>query len=691
MTQPTGGYVGSILILNLTDSSYEVISTEPYYQWGGGNGMATALFWDYCQDKTVAAFDEKNVVVIATSPFSGTPAPSGASRMDLVGIGSYSDPEWFTRSSMGGRMSTMLKCAGYDALVITGKAPEHTWVNIVNDRVEFKSAEGLWGLDTTETQLAIWDEVMEGTPDGEWFELTDYRDGGRTTQKPSILCIGPASENLARVGTITSDGAHSAGQSGLGAVWGSKNLKAISCLGTGSVPVADPMALLDLRVEYQKQFTYNVDDPVLENPFPDATAFDGTMFDHVTRQPGADGASWHSRDLLTRPYGCVGCVRNCRHNFDDGFANGAMCAASQYYLVADKKEDMLYAAGMLNKLGINGFERSVLSYCLDLYKMGVLGPGKQIDSNIPFDKYGSREFVEEMLFAIAYRTDIGADLADGTTRAIKKWGRWEEDSKSGLIKYPQWGYREHYEARAETDWSYGSLFSERDMNCHSFNWHVHWMPTACDMVGMDPLLSAEEVVTLMSEATGLDKASFDYSDEGIYTDDRLKGVAWIMHYGRFWLNSIGLCDSVWPQLISYESADGTHTGSSPSFEPRMYKAVTGMDMSLEDGLELGKKIFTLARAIWCLEGRTPEMEVFANYVYDVPVDSDYWLIECKDGQWQYTTCHGRTLDREKFESVKPRFYELEGWNAETGVPTRETLEGYGLTDVADTLEAAGKL
>ena len=99
--QATGGYMGRILVLDMTAKIAEVIDTDPYEQWGGGHGMGSALFWDYCKDKTVGPFDPGNVVTISSNPFSGTPVPSSSARVEIQGIGSFPDPEWFTRSSMG--------------------------------------------------------------------------------------------------------------------------------------------------------------------------------------------------------------------------------------------------------------------------------------------------------------------------------------------------------------------------------------------------------------------------------------------------------------------------------------------------------------------------------------------------------------------------------------------------------------
>lgn len=687
MPQATGGFVGKILIIDLTAQTAETIDSTPYQQWGGGHGMGSALFWDFCEDKTAGPFDEANIVTVCTNPFSGTPVPSASARVEIQGIGSFADPEWFTRSSMGGRIGGMIKAAGYDAYLVKGKAPEKTWVNVINGEVEFRSADELWGLDTAQTQEAIWDRVTGGTPDGEWYTVGTSRDGGRTTQKPAVMCIGPTGENLGRTATITHDASHHAGQSGLGAVWGSKNLKAVSFLGTGSVPVADPAALIDLRVEFQQKFSYNVDDPVLETPNPDAA-----VYGFITRHPGFNGIYWNARDMISRPYGCQGCFRNCRHNFEDGVGNGIMCAASLFYMSADNLKDQIRAADLQNKLGMNGFETSIISYCRNLYKMGVMGPGKEIESNLPFDKFGSWEFAEAFIKAIAYREDIGADLAEGSARAVKKWGRWEEDSANGTFQYPQWGYYYHYDPRLEVEWSYASVMSERDVNEHGLNWHVHWMPMICSMVGEEPLISAEDMAMRLAESTTLgDPMCFDYSEEGIYSDATIEKVAWMRHYGRFWVQSMGMCDWLWPHLIEYASPTGDIRPATPDFEPRMYKAVTGIDITFEESLEMGKKIYTLDRAIWHMQGRHRDQEVFAEFVYSLPTSAPYPLPVYEDGTWSYGACLDRTLDRERFETVKDRFYEHEGWDVSTGCPTRETLESYDLGHVADALVAAGAL
>ena len=334
------------------------------------------------------------------------------------------------------------------------------------------------------------------------------------------------------------------------------------------------------------------------------------------------------------------------------------------------------------------------SYLNNLHEMGVMGVGKEIDTNLPFDRYGQPEFAEALVRDVTYRTGIGDDLAEGWARAANRWGRYQEDTDSGLLAFPQWGYAQHYDPRLEVEWSYGSLMGDRDINEHCFNWQTHWMPTITGMAGVEPLVSAEELVNIIAEKTipyTGDPFMWDYSEgpTGIYSDHRAKEIAWHRRYTRFWKQSIGYCDWVWPFFLNTNSPD--MLGASPEGEPKFLNAVTGKNWSFADGIEAGRKIWNLNRAIWALQGRHRDMEKFSGYVHTKPTDAPYWLTVHEDGQWKYSDCIGRVLNKTKFEEWKTKFYEFEGWDTSSGWPTRATLEELGLGKVADELGAAGKL
>lgn len=681
-----GGYVGKILYVNLTDGRIEEIPTEKYEEWGGGHGMGSALFFDIVKDKTIDGFHPDNLVTMMTSPLSGTLAPSASGRTEAGYIGVYSYPiGWYTRSNFGGRFAGMLKYAGWDGIAIQGKAKKPVWLNIVNGKVTIEDAKDLWGLDTYETQEEIWKTVSGGNAaDGTWYGLDTSRDSGRTTQRPAVAAIGQAGENLVRSAIVLHDAGNAAGQGGLGAVFGSKNLKAVSAIGTGSINVADPKALLDVRMELQEKFGYNVDEPSLESPV-DNFAFYGAL----TSAPGY-GPLLQAIEQPARAQGCMGCYKNCRRKLASGVSNEDQCVESLYYMGGTTQAIQNEATDLIDKYGLNTYDVKGHDYLLALYKMGVLGKGKAIDTDLPFDKYGSLEFIQAYTKAIAMREGIGDDLAEGFPRAAEKWGRLE-DLATGLLDHPNWGFKQHYDPRLEVEWSYGSILGDRDINEHDLNWHVYWQAYIRSMVGQDPIIPAEEVVKLLAEHTGLgDPMGFNYSEEGIYSEAKAKTIAWHRHYTRFWKQSVLYCDWAWPNLINYNNGDD-HTGASPGYEPRIFNAVTGMNLTYDQGLEIGRKIWNLDKAIWTLQGRHRDQEVFAGYVYDVPTVAPYSLPVYEKGAWSFSANLGRTLDRSKWEGFKTTFFTLEGWDPKTGWPTRATLSTLGLDNVADELESKKKL
>ncbi|MHC4351684.1 MAG: aldehyde ferredoxin oxidoreductase C-terminal domain-containing protein [Planctomycetota bacterium] len=190
-----------------------------------------------------------------------------------------------------------------------------------------------------------------------------------------------------------------------------------------------------------------------------------------------------------------------------------------------------------------------------------------------------------------------------------------------------------------------------------------------------------------------DELMLDYSDENMYSQSIAKLVSWHRYYTRFWKQSALFCDGRWPDFLNLYARH--KIGSTGQAEPKFFKAVTGRSVTFSDGIELGKKIWNLDNAIWTLQGRHRDMVEFADFVYEKPaagVDGPkHCLPVRKNGKWQYANLLGRHLDRERFEQFKTTFYNLQGWNAETGYPTRKTLESIGLKRVADELDSLGRL
>lgn len=720
------GYTGKILRINLTDKKASTIETEKYMKWIGGHGIGSAIFFDLVRDKTIDGFNPRNVVTIMTSPLTGTMTPGGASRTEIQGIGVQTYPlGWFTRSNIGGRFGPMLKYAGWDGLVIEGKAGHPVWIDIRNQNVRFRDAEGLWGLDTWESQKKIWKLVQDNPISGSWSEIGEGEACGRTTQRPAVMAIGPAGENLGRIAAIIHDAGNASGQGGFGGIWGAKNLKAISVIGTGGVEVNDPFELLEARAWAKKNYMFNIEDP------SKIDAEHSLLGDPTVRSAMSMAASplpivfWHRRKE-SRPQACIGCPAGCRARNDTGLGNESACAETIIYAYPDMKKqsrlwvriacsiietafdenaasffalsygessDIAYAAtDLCQKLGINAYEvwRGI-PYLRALHKKGVLGPGRQIDCTLPFERFGEFAFFEELLTQMAYRKGIGADLAEGLVRASEKWGRLEDDLTSGLLPCPYWGMPDHYDPRYQVEWGYGSILGDRDINEHDFNL-LYWMPTIASLKGEDPRVSAEEVSQIFSRKMipfENDQKMLDYSDENIYSEHFVKLVAWHRYYTRFWKQSALYCDFLFPDFLNLQTKD--KQGMLGKGEQRFLNAVTGKSMDFRDGIDLGRKIWNLDNAIWTLQGRHRDMVHFAPYVYKRSLEPSAYMPGMEDGKWKYINVEGRYLDKKKFDEWKTLYYEFEGWDPQTGWPTRKTLEFLDLKEVADELEEKGRV
>jgi aldehyde:ferredoxin oxidoreductase len=395
----------------------------------------------------------------------------------------------------------------------------------------------------------------------------------------------------------------------------------------------------------------------------------------------------------------MGCPFACRRRSDTGEGNESICVESYFYSdwvkgkYGSVTEEINRACDLAQKYGANVFTlREMLRYLSALNGMGVLGEGKTIHTNLPFDELGSVRFLEILFDKIIKGEDIGLDLRDGVLKAAKKWGRMEEDLKSGVLAFPYWGYPNHlYDGRGSLEWGYGSIMSDRDMNEHEFNSIIYWYPQIYGKDGTLPMPLQEIVERWTDKMIPFegDPYMLDFRTGNMYSEHIAKLVAWQRYYSRFWKQGVGYCDFAFPDFVN--SYAPNKEGMSPEAEPRFYNAVTGKDLTFGEGMEIGRKVWNIQNAIWALQGRHRDMVKFADYYYERPLDMKFPAPAFMDGQWTYADVCGRSIDRDKFEEWKTKYYKLEGWDTKTGWPTRDTLEGMGLAHVADELQSKGKL
>jgi aldehyde:ferredoxin oxidoreductase len=666
---PQGGWVGKILRVDLTTRKISETSTFDYVpKFLGGRGLGAKICWDEVPSE-VGAFDPENRIVFATGPLQGTLAPTSG-RFMVLGKAPQTGPvESFTRSGVGGHFAPELKWAGYDAVVIQGKASKPVYLWITDQKVELLDATRLWGLDTYQTQQMIW--KLHGP-------------------KTRIMVIGKAGENRSRIACILTDSGDASGQGGFGGVMGSKNLKAIAVRGTGSVTVAKPKDLMEIIHSVQRLFSRK---PFRSNPYqPEEKNFKYNIWGggygrgSLSLLPGEllDLCNDPSSGYFQKPDGCFACPVSCRsHVKGPDIINGiAFCAQSYMYL-----ESMVHqpekgyskitwqAAKLADLLGINAYElMAIIPWLSDCYREKLI---TEEGTGLPLKEIGSWKFISTLLQKIANREGFGDLLAEGGQRAATKLGGKAE--KLSQMYYPRMGkfagYREHwvYLGGFPTGYAVPALalmwvLDNRDaMVSHSF---ISMLWGAAFTVGQNALTAVPEKIIpvlkpVMKAVYGSEKAAEFVQPDG-------KGLNWkwaapiVKRYHEHSLlkDSYIVCDILFPYLFNANSAN--HVGDT-SFESRLYSAVTGEEMNEEESYRKGEMLSTLERALAARDGRTRQDDILHGIYF-----------EKEDAG-------GRKYLREDLERSKSEYYRLMGWDVKSGTPTRSTLEQLGLKDVAEGL------
>jgi aldehyde:ferredoxin oxidoreductase len=686
------GYAGKILSINLTKKTTTLIDTEKYREFGGGVGIGSAIFWDLAVAPgdwdLKNAYDPRNAISLMSGPLAGMGIP-GAGRTSISAVSPETFPiHQFARTSMGGRFATMLKQAGWDGVVVQGKSDRPVWINIINDKVTIEDAQKLWGLNTYEAQSEITSMVGGRTRFGdEWLQIEkEY-----TTARPQIVCIGPIGETRAKIAALIHGSGVSARIGGFGGVFGAKNLKAISVIGTGGVKAADPKGVVDTRLWHFQSF-----------PKP------------LHNDPG--NAS------------CMPCLRCDRRR--NSYHGGETMCVDQHWFNGQGEVQEDRAAEMMMKYGLSGWgghfdgmkmfvadvpgapaffkgkvpvEPGMGWYLKYLYDQGVLGSGKKIDSYpLHMDQYDSLSFREAFIDCIARRVGIGDILAEGILEAAEKWGRLEEDMQSGALRLPAWGAVYHWTLPG-VEWSYNYLLGTGDPSWHGFFALGQKMGGGPGALG-EPAgtYSVERLLEIMSAKTipfTGDPMMFNYAwkgedarKTGIYSEHKAKEVAWTRHFASFWNESMAFCEMLLPVFINVDRKD--NWGPSPDVELRYYQAVTGNKIPFEETMAIGKKLWTLERALRVMGGRTRENEKFAPFMYKpgaCAMNFQGGVPVYENGKWSWQDNLDMYLDDAGVEQFKTHYYKLEGWDEKNGWPTRKTLESMNLRHVADGMASKGKL
>ncbi|MEM3437115.1 MAG: aldehyde ferredoxin oxidoreductase family protein [Nitrososphaerales archaeon] len=417
-----GGYKGKILRVNLTDSkvSVEPLKEEYIKKFLGGSGIAAKILYDELNPH-VDPLSPENKLVFMTGPLTGTLAPGCgrfiiASKSPLTGI-------WGEAGSAG-YWGPELKFAGYDGIIVEGRSENPTYLLINNGNVELKDAKHLWGKDTIETENDLKSELND--------------------PKVRILTIGPAGERLAKIACIVTDGGGVAGRCGLGAVMGSKNLKAIAVKGNGRVEVADESSFHDLVKEISSIIEKNPRTKSLRY-YGSAGSMEGNealgdvpiknwMIDSWPNGAKKLSGQYMAKTILKRAITCFACPIACKREIEIKFGPYAgvkgkgpeyeTCASFGTLLLIDDIEVVAKANDLCTRYGIDTIScGNAIAFAYECYEKGLITNKDTEGINL---SWGDHDSFLKMIDMIGKRKGIGFILGDGVKIASEKIGKGAE-------------------------------------------------------------------------------------------------------------------------------------------------------------------------------------------------------------------------------------------------------------------------
>ncbi len=604
------GYIGKILHVDLTAGELwdEPLEENLARAFVGGSGLAARLL----SDMPVSEIDPlgaENPLILMTGPLVGTSMPS-AGRCSVCAIAPLTGI--WGEANTGGFIGPELRFAGYDGIIITGKSDHPTWLSIVEGEAALRDGAELWGLDSYETQ----DRARElmGEP------------------KARVACIGAAGENMARMAAVMNDHGRAAGRTGMGAVMGSKRLKAIALRGTAKVPLADPEEFKTVVREIIADIDEDMAAMALRMAgtagYVDMALMYGDMPIRYYQQGEWEPASNLSGVLMVEQYqnrntACYRCPIACgretrapRYGLEkvDGPEYETLAALGSLAMV-DDLEAVIYAGHLCNVHGLDTISTGcTIALACEMFERGVITAEDTGGLEI---RYGDVGIVHRLIEMMAHREGFGDLLAEGSTALAERFGVPDLAVTVNGLEAPM------HDPRAFSGMAATYALSPRGA-CHMEG----------DMYGVDTGQGpAIELGILPGDR-------FDTSEEKGHIAARQQ--AWRNVY-----NALTLCQF-----------------QNPGVERllRALNAATGWDMEPDDLMTVGKRIVTLKRLINLRRGLTRADDSLPDLLLK-PLD---------DG--------GTEGFVPELEELLAGAYAEFGWSAETGRPTSETQEHLGLSD-----------
>lgn len=621
----SNAYTGKMLRVDLSTGTVleENIREEWAKKFIGGAGLATRYLYEE-MPKGADPLGAENPLIFMTGPLTGT-ASASASRYSVVAKSPLTGI--WGHGNSGGSFGPALKQSGYDGIVFHGQSPKPVYLRIVNGEPELCDARGLWGKTVPETE----DSIQKGS-----------------SQKMTIASIGPGGENLVRYAAIINNRHRAIGRCGLGAVMGAKRLKAVACSGKTQIALADPGLFREIA---RKQFDL-LNESVLKVGFE---SFGTNMVsDMVNIRGGYPTRNWQrgvfeqieevngqalTDKVFVKGVSCFACPIACgrgteikggawKGNSGEGpeyettNTFGAMCDISDLNAIT-------MANYLCNEYGLDTISAgATIAFAMECYEKGILNKAGAGGVEL---KFGDENLIVDLIHKIARREGIGDLLAEGTRRVSERLGRGSEHFAMHVkgLELPA------YDPRAAKITGLGYVTANRGGD------HVTAYvqgPTFIDM----PFVVVED----------------SKIEDPFVANPKEARVVVDLENALTMFDCIGACKFMGILLPAEEYVN-------------LLDAATGWKFGVDDFRKSGERIYNLMRMFCAREGITREADTLPRRLMEDPLPEG--------------PAKGMVIDRDTIEMLKDAYYEIRGWDKETGNPTFQKLRDLELDDLAEDI------
>jgi len=603
--------------INLTTRTIEVteIPVALRKQFLGGRGLNMYYFLKTVK-KGIDPFDADNPLIFGAGLLTGI----FGSRLNVSGKSPESG--YLGDSNVGGYFGAELTQAGYSHLIITGKSKGPVYLSIEDEKIFFKDASHLWGKITWETQQEIRNELQD--------------------EKTKIMCIGPAGENMVRFACVITGLKNAAGRTGLGALMGSKKLKAVAVRGTKGYSIKNPKDYLKLLRDTNTKATGtgwgkalgNYGSPLL---FKYANTMGFTSYKYHQRTTVGEAGKDLYAENLNEKYSqgmvsCYGCPIHCRHRYEiaQGQFKGSRGEGPEYASITSfgptlgnlDLASVIYLSELCNKYGIDTISGgNYLGYMFTLYEKGIIS-----QSDVGYElKWGDHRAIEKLLMDTIHRNNFGDIVAEGSF-AYKKL---KPEAKKYLLAIKNVSIEQTDERPAKA-LAFGLGVATRG-TCH-----MRSRPSIDIVKYPRELLS-----TFYGGEVGKDFKDYQGKARMVWWHELFNAVA----------DSVGICRfaGIFSSINSIGYIDISNLLASS----------IGFRISDTALTRIGERIYTAERMFLAQEGISRKDDYLPDLYYDTPVP---------DGPTK-----GECIDKDKYNELLDDYYQLHGWD-NNGIPKRDAID-----------------